>query len=73
MIATTGNTSSEIKDDSMKYDAQEGGNNAPATFQEASGALVEQQSSLGYSVSAFTILFLNIGAMVGTGIFSTRK
>lgn len=64
---------SEISDGSIKYVGNQGGNNAPPTFQEASGAPVESESPMGYSVNAFTILFLNINMMIGTGIFSTRK
>ncbi|CZR62138.1 related to high affinity methionine permease [Phialocephala subalpina] len=62
---------SEISDGSIKYVGNQGGNNAPPTFQEASGAPVESESPMGYSVNAFTILFLNINMMIGTGIFST--
>ncbi|KAE8449884.1 hypothetical protein EG329_007361 [Mollisiaceae sp. DMI_Dod_QoI] len=64
-------TTSVISDGSTTYVANQGGNDAPPTFQEASGAPVEGESPLGYSVSSFTILFLNINMMIGTGIFST--
>lgn len=64
---------SVISDGSVTYVANKGGNNAPPTFQESSGAPVEGRSPLGYTVSAFTIIFLNINMMIGTGIFSTRK
>lgn len=64
---------SEISDGSLTYVGNQGGNNASATFQEASGAPVESKSPMGYSVNSFTILFLNINMMIGTGIFSTRK
>lgn len=60
-------------DGDLNYIGQEGGNNAPVGFQEASGAPIETQSPLGYSVRAVTIVFLNLGKMVGTGIFSTRE
>lgn len=63
---------SEISDGSLTYVGNQGGNNTSATFQEASGAPVERKSPLGYSVNSFTILFLNINMMIGTGIFSTR-
>lgn len=69
----THDAASEISDGSLTYVGNQGGNNAPPTFQEASGAPVEGQSPMGYSVNAFTILFLNINMMIGTGIFSTRK
>ncbi|RDW73477.1 hypothetical protein BP6252_07384 [Coleophoma cylindrospora] len=62
---------SEISDGSIKYVGNQGGNNAAPTYQEASGAPVEITSPMGYSVSSFTILFLNINMMIGTGIFST--
>ncbi|KAK0102245.1 hypothetical protein ONS95_005868 [Cadophora gregata] len=64
-------TASEISDGSLTYVGNKGGNNAGATFQEASGAPVESKSPMGYSVNSFTILFLNINMMIGTGIFST--
>lgn len=62
-----------ISDGSLTYVANKGGNNALPTFQESSGAPVEGESPLGYTVNAFTIVFLNINMMIGTGIFSTRK
>jgi hypothetical protein len=58
---------------SLKYTAEEGGNNALPAYQEVSGAPVEKKSPLGYSVGWITIVFLNLSKMVGTGIFSTRK
>ncbi|KAJ4394462.1 hypothetical protein N0V93_003680 [Gnomoniopsis smithogilvyi] len=64
---------SEISDGSLKYTGHRGGNNAAPTYQEASGAPVEAESPMGYSVSALTIMFLNINMMIGTGIFSTRE
>lgn len=69
----THDTNSVISDGSIMYVGNQGGNDAPPTFQEASGAPVEGESPLGYSVSSFTIIFLNINMMIGTGIFSTRK
>jgi hypothetical protein len=71
--AVTPDGRSEISDGSIKYIGNQGGKNAPTTIQEASGAPVEAKSPMGYSVNAFTILFLNINMMIGTGIFSTRK
>jgi hypothetical protein len=41
--------------------------------QDGSGAPVEQVSPLGYHVGSAAILCLNVGQMVGTGVFSTRK
>lgn len=69
--------SSEVADEkhggSLEYVAQQGENGSVPTYQEASGAPVEVRSPLGYRVQWFTIIFLNIGQMVGTGVFSTRK
>ncbi|KAB8210465.1 amino acid permease-domain-containing protein [Aspergillus parasiticus] len=62
---------STIQDGSIKYTAAEGINSASVTYQDASGAPVETDSPLGYSVSFWTSLCLNINQMVGTGIFST--
>lgn len=63
---------SQISDGSLQYTGHQGGNNAAPTYQEATGAPVEAESPMGYSVSALTIMFLNINMMIGTGIFSTR-
>lgn len=56
-----------------QYVGEAGGNDAPSTYQDASGAPIETSSPLGYSVGPVTILFLNISMMIGTGIFSTRS
>ncbi|KAJ9130961.1 High-affinity methionine permease [Pleurostoma richardsiae] len=61
----------EISDGSIKYVKEKGGNNAPPTYQEASGAPVEADSPLGYAVGPITITFMNISMMIGTGIYST--
>lgn len=61
------------KHNSLEYVAQQGENGSVPTYQEASGAPVETRSPLGYRVQWFTIIFLNIGQMVGTGVFSTRE
>jgi len=61
------------KHGSLEYVAQQGENGSVPTYQEASGAPVEIRSPLGYRVQWFTIIFLNIGQMVGTGVFSTRE
>lgn len=63
----------QVSDGDLKYVGQQGGNDAPVGYQETSGAPVEVQSPLGYSVGPVTIVFLNLSKMVGTGIFSTRK
>lgn len=56
-----------------KYIGEIGGNNAPPTYQDASGAPVESKSPLGYSVGPVTITLLNVTMMIGAGIYSTRE
>lgn len=56
-----------------QYISEKGGNDAPPTYQDASGAPVESHSPLGYSVGPVTITLLNITMMIGAGIYSTRK
>ncbi|KAF3047948.1 hypothetical protein E8E11_008899 [Didymella keratinophila] len=51
--------------------SRKGGNTSEIAYQEASGAPVESDSPLGYSVGAVTIIFLNLSKMIGTGIYST--
>lgn len=58
--------------DGERYVSEKGGNNAQRTYQDASGAPVESQSPLGYSVGPATITLLNITMMIGAGIYSTR-
>jgi hypothetical protein len=58
--------------DSLQYTTEVGGNTSKATYQEASGAPVEVNSPLGYSVGWVTVIFLNLSKMIGTGVFSTR-
>jgi hypothetical protein len=62
----------EISEGNLKYVVEKGGNDSPASYQEASGAPVEVTSPLGYAVGPVTIIFLNISKMIGTGVFSTR-
>ncbi|KAJ5781295.1 hypothetical protein N7457_006455 [Penicillium paradoxum] len=57
--------------DSLRYTTEVGGNTTKATYQEASGAPVEVNSPLGYSVGWVTVVFLNLSKMIGTGVFST--
>ncbi|CAI7592289.1 unnamed protein product [Penicillium glandicola] len=57
--------------DSLQYTTEVGGNTTKATYQEASGAPVEVNSPLGYSVGWITVVFLNLSKMIGTGVFST--
>jgi hypothetical protein len=59
--------------DSLRYTHEIGGNTSKATYQEASGAPVEVNSPLGYSVGWVTVVFLNLSKMIGTGVFSTRS
>lgn len=67
------NNSSEVKiDGSLEFVHEYGGNNSKPSYQEASGAPVENVSPLGLEVGWFTTIFLNIGQMIGTGVFSTR-
>ena len=65
--------SSEVTDGSLKYTFEKGGNDSQPSYQEASGAPVERNSPLGYTVGPVTIIFLNISKMIGTGVYSTRK
>ncbi|KAH1322819.1 hypothetical protein KXV52_003417 [Aspergillus fumigatus] len=55
----------------LQYTAQAGANSSVPTYQEASGAPVEINSPLGYSVGWITVVFLNLSKMIGTGVFST--
>ncbi|KAL5339612.1 amino acid permease-domain-containing protein [Aspergillus crustosus] len=54
-----------------QYIGEKGGNDAPPTYQDASGAPIEGKSPLGYSVGPITITLLNISMMIGAGIYST--
>lgn len=56
----------------LDFIREEGGNYTGVGYQEASGAPVESSSPLGYEINTYTIIFLNVGQMVGTGVFSTR-
>lgn len=62
-----------VSDGSLQYVVEKAGNTNEISYQEASGAPVESDSPLGYSVGAITIIFLNLSKMIGTGIYSTRK
>jgi hypothetical protein len=73
-VAVHDNSSNEdIQDGDLQYTRDVGKNGTAATYQEASGAPVEIDSPLGYQINWFTVIFLNVGQMVGTGVFSTRK
>ncbi|KAH8819833.1 amino acid transporter-like protein [Xylogone sp. PMI_703] len=56
---------------SLEFVQEFGGNESKPSYQEASGAPVETVSPLGLQVTWFTTIFLNIGQMIGTGVFST--
>ncbi|KAL2001240.1 hypothetical protein VTN02DRAFT_2065 [Thermoascus thermophilus] len=62
---------SVVVNGNLEYVYEKGGNEAIASYQEASGAPVEQQSPLGYNVRWVTAAMLNIGMIIGTGVFST--
>ncbi|TEA19676.1 High-affinity methionine permease [Colletotrichum sidae] len=72
-ITTTAATSQreQLSDGGVQYIGEKGGNDAPPTYQDASGAPVENNSPLGYSVGPVTITLLNITMMIGAGIYST--
>ncbi|QQK47474.1 High affinity methionine permease [Penicillium digitatum] len=59
--------------DSLQYTTEIGGNTSKATYQEVSGAPVEVNSPLGYSVGWVTVVFLNLSKMIGTGVVSTSS
>lgn len=71
-LATKQEEETVIRDGGLEFTREIGGNNSKPSYQEASGAPVETQSPLGYQINWFTVIFLNIGQMVGTGVFSTR-
>ncbi|TVY33450.1 High-affinity methionine permease [Lachnellula subtilissima] len=63
---------SDVKiDGSLEFVHEVGGNDSKPSYQEASGAPVESISPLGTQVGWLTTIFLNIGQMIGTGVFST--
>ena len=63
----------EVSDGALKYIVQEGGNDSVPSYQEVTGAPVERDSPLGYTVGPITIVFLNVSKMIGTVVYSTRK
>ncbi|KAH8770236.1 high affinity methionine permease [Hyaloscypha sp. PMI_1271] len=65
-------SSDEVKfDGSLEFVHEYGGNGSKPSYQEVSGAPVENISPLVLQVTWFTTIFLNIGQMIGTGVFST--
>ncbi|KAK0746925.1 amino acid permease-domain-containing protein [Schizothecium vesticola] len=71
MAAVASPDDAEISDGSLKYTRETALNNSSPSYQEASGAPVEADSPLGYSVGPVTIIFLNVSKMIGTGVYST--
>ncbi|RFU80397.1 high-affinity methionine permease [Trichoderma arundinaceum] len=69
--STSDSDPSELIAGDTHYVAGKAGNNKDVSYQDASGAPVEESSPLGYDVGPLTILFLNVSKMIGTGIFST--
>ncbi|QYS95192.1 hypothetical protein H0G86_002500 [Trichoderma simmonsii] len=69
--STSDSDPSELVAGGTYYIAGKGANNKETSYQDASGAPVEESSPLGYHVGPLTILFLNVSKMIGTGIFST--
>lgn len=59
-------------DGGLKFEVAQGGNSSLPSYQEVSGAPVELSSPLGYSVGGATVIFFNVGKMIGTGVYSTR-
>ncbi|KAF4124867.1 High affinity methionine permease, partial [Geosmithia morbida] len=60
-----------VSDGHELYVGTKGGNDAPPTYQDISGAPIERESPLGYSVGPATITLLNVTMMIGAGIYST--
>ncbi|KAI1846225.1 hypothetical protein JX265_010602 [Neoarthrinium moseri] len=60
-----------VSDGSLQFVAEKGGNDSGITYQEASGAPVESTSPMGYHANSLFLIFLNVGKMIGTGVFST--
>jgi hypothetical protein len=72
-VSASDDSASDVKvDGSLEFVHEYGGNESQPSYQEASGAPVENVSPLGLHVDGFTTIFLNIGQMIGTGVFSTR-
>lgn len=67
-----GSSSTVVADGGLEFVRGRGSNYSQPTYQEASGAPLEEHSPLGYHVSAFTLIWLGVGEMIGTGVFSTR-
>lgn len=61
---------SDVTDGTLHYVVEKAGNDSGPTYQEATGAPVEVDSPLGYSVGAVTVVCLNVSNIIGTGIYS---
>jgi hypothetical protein len=72
-ISDTSSGPEVIHDGNLAYTRAKAGNGSKAAYQEAVGAPVETDSPLGYEVGWFTVIFVNINMLIGTGIFSLRK
>ncbi|KAH8593187.1 amino acid transporter-like protein [Bisporella sp. PMI_857] len=70
-VAVSRNEGDVKLDGNLEFVHEFGGNLSKPSYQEASGAPVENVSPLGLHVDWFTTIFLNIGQMIGTGVFST--
>ena len=71
-VEAAGPNQGTLRIKNLEFTTEYSGNGSVPSYQEISGAPVERNSPLGYNVGWFTIIFLNIGQMIGTGIFSTR-
>uniref|UniRef100_A0A8H7K380 Amino acid permease/ SLC12A domain-containing protein n=1 Tax=Bionectria ochroleuca TaxID=29856 RepID=A0A8H7K380_BIOOC len=69
-ISDTSSGPEVIHDGNLAYTRAKAGNGSKAAYQEAVGAPVETDSPLGYEVGWFTVIFVNINMLIGTGIFS---
>ncbi|KAI0120622.1 amino acid permease-domain-containing protein [Xylariales sp. AK1849] len=61
----------DVSDGSLQFVAEKAGNDSGVSYQEATGAPVETRSPLGYNAGVVFLVFLNVGKMIGTGVFST--
>ncbi|KAI9833449.1 MAG: hypothetical protein M1819_003607 [Sarea resinae] len=62
---------SVLQDGGLEFTLEYAQNGSKPSYQEATGAPVETDSPLGYNVGWLTTVFLNLGQMIGTGVFST--
>jgi hypothetical protein len=69
--SNNGTDAGEVSAGSLQFVSEKAGNDSGVSYQEASGAPVETNSPLGYNAGPFFIIFLNVGKMIGTGVYST--